>query len=115
MQVSFYMDVHIPRAITAQLRLRGVRVITAQEDAATRLLDTDLLDRATALESVLVTNDDDLLEEARRRQSESTPFAGIVYMHLLRVSIGTCVNNLEMIAKTTEPDELLNQVIFLPL
>jgi len=29
MSVSFYMDVHVPRAVTNQLRRRGVDVLTA--------------------------------------------------------------------------------------
>jgi hypothetical protein len=31
MGAAFYMDVHIPRAITRQLRLRGVDVVAATE------------------------------------------------------------------------------------
>ncbi len=31
MSVAFYMDQHVPRAITAGLRLRGVDVMTAYE------------------------------------------------------------------------------------
>src|SRR5207302_1334872 len=34
--IRFYMDVHVPRAITEGLRLRGIDVVTAQEDGATR-------------------------------------------------------------------------------
>ena len=45
MAVALYMDVHIPRAITIGLRLRGVDVLTAQEDNAATLLDPALLDR----------------------------------------------------------------------
>src|ERR671930_184994 len=68
MPVSLYMDVHVPRAITVELRRRGVSLLTAQEDGATTLPDADLLDRATRLERVLFTMDDDLLQEAARRQ-----------------------------------------------
>ena len=32
MTVALYMEVHIPKAITVQLRLSGVDVLTAQED-----------------------------------------------------------------------------------
>ena len=32
MSVRLYMDVHVRRAVTAGLRLRGVDVLTAQED-----------------------------------------------------------------------------------
>ena len=32
MTIALYMEVHIPKAITVQLRLSGVDVLTAQED-----------------------------------------------------------------------------------
>ncbi len=32
MPISFYMDEHIPKAITLGLRMRGIDVLTAQED-----------------------------------------------------------------------------------
>jgi hypothetical protein len=43
------------------------------------------------------------------------PFRGGTYAHLLRVSIGRCVHDLEIIAKAGEPEDLLNRVQFLPL
>ena len=46
MPISFYMDHHIPKAITVGLRLRGVDVITAHEDGADQLSDDLLLKRA---------------------------------------------------------------------
>ena len=49
MAIGLYMDVHIPRAITNGLRLRGVDVLTAQEDETITLPDSALLDRATEL------------------------------------------------------------------
>ena len=114
MAIALYMDAHIPRAITVGLRLRGVDVITAQEDNADNLSDPALLNRATALRRVLFTFDDDLLAEATRRQIEGIPFADVIYAHPLRVSIGTCVYDLELIAKAGEPEDLANRVEFLP-
>jgi hypothetical protein len=64
------MDVHVKAAITAGARRRGIDVITAQEDRATRLEDILLLDRATALERVLFSQDDDLLAIARTHQAQ---------------------------------------------
>ncbi len=115
MPVAFYLDHHVPRTITVGLRLRGVDVITAYEDASHELADTALLDRATTLERVLFTRDDDLLAEATRRQRAEIPFRGVVYAHQLQVSIGTCVEDLEIIAKAGEADDLMNCVQFLPL
>ena len=44
--VSLYMDQHVPRSITIGLRLRGVDAITAFEDDASEMTDSELLDRA---------------------------------------------------------------------
>ena len=115
MAIALYMNQHVPRAITLGLRLRGVDVITANEDDASDMDDPELLDQAGDLERVLFTQDDDLLAEATRRQREGIPFRGVIYAHQLRVSIGTCVHNLDIIAKAGEPEDLLNRVEFLPL
>ena len=115
MPIAFYMDHHVPRAITVGLQLRSVDVITAYEDESHELDDAELLDRASTLERVLFTRDDDLLAEATKRQRAGIPFRGVVYAHQLQVSIGTCVEDLEIIAKAGEPDNLMNCVQFLPL
>ena len=109
------MDVHIPKAITDGLRLRGVDVLTAQEDGAARLPDSLLLDRSTALGRVLFSQDKDLLQEAVRRHSTRTTFTGIIFAHQLHITIGQCIRDLELIALTSEPADLVNQVEYLPL
>src|SRR5262249_45918119 len=43
------MDVHVKRAVTNGLRLRGVAALTAMEDRRERLSDSELLDPATEL------------------------------------------------------------------
>jgi hypothetical protein len=113
--VALYMDVQVHSAITAGLRKRGVDVLTAQEDKADTLPDPALLDRATALGRVLFTNDADFLVEAARRQSAGEAFAGIAYARLLQVPIGKCIDDLEMIAKASDPADVANKVDYLPL
>jgi len=105
----------VPRAITIGLRLRGIDVITAFEDGAGEMIDSELLDRAAEMGRVFFTQDDDLLAEAAQRQKEGPFFNGVIYAHQLRNSIGACVNDLELIAKVADPDDLINGVIFLPL
>jgi hypothetical protein len=39
----------------------------------------------------------------------------VVYAHQLRVTIGVCVQDLEWIAKTANPEDLANRVEYLPL
>ena len=57
MAVGLYLDVHVDHAIAAQLRLRNVDVITAQEDGSDTLPDDRLLERASQLGRPLVTHD----------------------------------------------------------
>ena len=109
------MDVHIPWAITTELRLRGVNVVTAQEDGASQFKDPILLDRAAAQGRVLVTQDADFLREAARRHDQSIPFAGIIFIAPLDVTIGRAVADLELCAKASELEEWINRVEFLPL
>jgi predicted nuclease of predicted toxin-antitoxin system len=115
--VSFplYMDVHVPYAITRALRQRGVNVLTAQEDGTTEWDDPPLLDRATELGRLLFTRDEDLLVEAARRQRRGREFSTVVFAHQLRVTIGGCVADLELIARSLRPDEAKNRVVHLPL
>ena len=115
MSLSFYMDHHVPKAITVGLRLRNVDVITAHEDGADQMEDDALLERAHELGRVLFTQDDDLLVEAANRQRAGIPFSGVIYGHQLQVTIGVCIRDLEVIAKSGESTDMQNHVIFLPL
>lgn len=90
-------------------------MLTAYEDGTDRLADGLLLDRATALGRVLFTEDDDLLAEAQKRQRANQPFAGVIYAHQLRLSIGRCVEDLELLCVACKAEELASQVTFLPV
>lgn len=115
MPVALYMDHNIARPITDGLRARAVDVLMAAEDGTNRLPDPDLLDRATALGRVLFTHDEDLLVEAQRRQAASIPFAGVIYVYQMHLPIGVCIENLELIAKASDPSDLADRVTYLPL
>lgn len=86
--IRFYMDQHVPLAITNGLRLRDFDVLTAFEDGAHELPDPELLDRAGVLERILFTRDDDFLRETTLRLEQEIQFQGVIYAHQLRVSIG---------------------------
>jgi hypothetical protein len=92
-----------------------VDVLTAQEDGRRRASDPELLDRAGELDRALVSQDQNALVEACRRQRETVAFPGVVFVHQLRVGIGQAIRDLELIARAAEPADLRNQVIVLPL
>jgi hypothetical protein len=115
MPISLYMDHHVPEATTAGLRLRRIDVLTAGEDGAAELDDSALLDRASDRGRVLFIQDRDWLREATSRQIDGHAFCGLIYAHQLRVPVGDCLRDLELIAMIAEPDDLRNNVVYLPI
>jgi len=105
----------VRRAVTEGLRLRALNVLPAPADGTARLLDPALLDRAMRQGRVLFTQDEDLLAEATRRLRAGIPFAGVVYAHQLRVTIGRCIVDREPIAKATDLEDWHGRVEYLPL
>jgi hypothetical protein len=114
MSIRLYMDENVPRQITTGLRLRGIDVLTVQEDDRAGLPDPQVLDRATELQRVLFSRDDDLLAIAHQRQQAGIFFYGVVYSHPQNSSIGDCVRDLELIAKICDREDCINQVQYLP-
>lgn len=115
MSIPLYMDVHVRRALTDALRLRSVDLLTAQEDGTAEYTDVQLLDCTAVLRRALFTHDQDFLREGAARLRRSQFFAGILYAHQVEMTIGQCLESLEMIAKAGEPDDVANRIIYLPL
>lgn len=103
MAVGLFFDVHVDRAIAAQLRLRQVAVLTAQEDGSDRLSDEVLLERASSLGFPVFTHDIRFNAMAENWQRQTRAFFGLIYAHPMQVPIGRCVRDLEIIAKATDP------------
>jgi hypothetical protein len=112
--VGLYMDENVRGAITEGLRQRGVDVLTVQEDGRAGAADQDVLDRATELGRVLVSEDRDLVREATQRQRIGTWFAGVFYSHQT-LAIGQCVEDLEIAALVLGLEECACTVRYLPL
>ena len=112
--LTLYMDHHVPFAITAGLRKRGVDVRTAEEDGSATLEDDRLLQRATSLGRVLFSQDEDLLAIVHQWLETGRDFAGLAYAHQLAISIGQAVRDLEMLAKVLDPNDMRNRVEYLP-
>lgn len=114
MTIPLYMDEHVRASVTEGLRRRDVDVLTVQEDGRGRREDPEILDRAGELSRVLFTQDDDLLIEATRRQRAGERFGGVIYAHQLNITDGECIDQLELIAKSSDVEEWTNMTFFLP-
>lgn len=113
MSLALYMDENVARQITDGLQLRGVDVLTVQEDNHSSYPDAFLLDRATKLQRVMFSQDRNLPNEAERRQAAGIDFSGVIYAHQLFVPTGTCVHDLEIIAKVGNLEEFANCIQYL--
>jgi hypothetical protein len=114
MAVKFYMDEQVPGEITRELRRWGVDVFTTQEDAREGAADPLVLDRASELERVLFTMDADFLRHTVDRQRRGLPFRGVVYGHQLHLTIGQCVECLQLISEGYDPADMENRLLYLP-
>jgi hypothetical protein len=50
-----------------------------------------------------------------QRQERGVPFTGVIYAHQLKVTIGQCVRDLELLAQAGAPEDFANRVQYLPL
>lgn len=114
MAVKLYMDVHIPLAVTEQLRLRRVDALTAQEDGAGTLEDDELLDRAAALGRVMFTHDHRFRAMAEQWIRDGRDFAGLLFGPCAAHLVGRYVRDLHLIAEASEPGDWQNRVEYLP-
>lgn len=114
MSLALYMDEQVRAEITAGLRRRGIDVVTAQEDGHDDTDDSVVFDRAAGLGRLLFSQDEDMLREAHRRMAGGASFTGSVYAHQLNVTIGQCVDALELICRDGTPGEFANSVEYLP-
>ena len=115
MSLLLYMDENVEQAITDGVVACNLNVFTVHQDEYRKRPDSDILDRATELGRVIFTRDADFLVEAQLRQSKGIAFLGVIYCHKMRLGIGACIAEIELVAKVLTAEEMSNAVQFLPV
>ena len=113
--IGYYTDIDVRGAIVSGLLRRGIDVFRAQDDGYDGRSDSDIMDRATELGRVLISQDDDMLNEADQRLQSGIDFSGLVYAKKKRVSIGQGIEDAEYLAQAGLPEDFRNRVYYLPL
>jgi predicted nuclease of predicted toxin-antitoxin system len=113
--LAFLMDHQVHLGITEGLRRRGIDVLTAWEDGRAEADDEELLERATALGRVFVSQDQDLLRITKQWQRLGRPFAGVVFAIQQDIDIGGTIEYLELVAHAMTADEMKNRVEYVPI
>jgi uncharacterized protein with PIN domain len=106
-EIKFYMDEHVPAAVTAGLRKRGVNVLTAQGAGMVEATDKEHLILATNQGRVIFTQDADFL----RLHATGIEHAGIAYAPQ-QTPVGPLVRGLMLIYQVLEPEDMYNHVEF---
>ena len=88
--------------------------MTVQEDGRAGRSDEQVLVRATELGRLTFLQDADMLRIANALQTRGASFAGIAYAHSLKITIGQCVNDWQLICELGMPEEFESRVEFLP-
>jgi hypothetical protein len=107
-RVAFYMDEHVPEAVTEGLRRRGVEVLTVQEAQRCAADDDQHREIAAKEGCVIFTQDADFL----RFHAAGIPHRGIVYAPQ-HTPIRSIVQGLMLIHNVLTPEDMANHVEFL--
>jgi hypothetical protein len=108
--ISLYLDEHVPSAVAKGLRRRGIDVKTARDAGLLGAEDKEHLDFAVAEQRAVVTQDADFLRAAQA----GVTHLGIVYAPM-GTPVGILVNDLTLICHCSEPSEMTDNVIYVPL
>jgi hypothetical protein len=114
MSLAFYFDQHVPGPVARGLHRRGISVLTTEEDGNKTLDDELLLEHATALSRVLVSNDEDFRRIAARWRGEGRLFAGLVAITDQGTLHGKLIEDLLLVAEVYSPEEMVNRIEYLP-
>ena len=106
-QIRFYMDEHVPTAVTQGLHRRGVDVLTVQEVGLCSATDEEQLAFALSQGRVIFTQDADFA----RLHAAGGHHAGIVYAHQ-QTPIGAVIRGLMLIIEVLEPDDMIDHLEF---
>lgn len=115
MSVPLYFDQNMPWVVAFALRARDVDVLLAFDDSRDQTPDEQLLERATALGRLLVSQDRDFTVITARWMREGRYFAGVARTPQRGMPIGAVIEQLEMLSKASDPFHLENQIWYLPL
>lgn len=107
-RIAFYMDEHVPVAVTNGLRCRGVSVLTAQKAGMLGVSDSKHLELAHSHSRVVFTQDADFL----RMHKAGILHLGIVYAPQ-QTPIGHIIRGMMTIYVILDSEEMIGRVEYI--
>jgi predicted nuclease of predicted toxin-antitoxin system len=109
--MCFYFDESVELAVSQQLERAGIDAVSVHSLELLGDSDDNHLQRATALNRVLCTYDQDFLRLAVSGESHH----GIIFAQHQQATIGGWVHEIKAIHARMDADDLVDQVLYLPM
>ena len=113
--IRFITDEHLPTALARALAAAGVDVVRIQAVGLRTASDPALLDWAAANGRVALSQDRSTLPDfANQRVAAGQPMPGVIVLRR-GMSVGAAVAELLIVVGCGGPDDLRDQVLYLPM
>jgi predicted nuclease of predicted toxin-antitoxin system len=109
MPLSLLFDEHASYDVMEGIIKRGVDALSVQQAGRRSAIDETILDLAARIERVVYTNDRDFLSI----NATGVPHSGIIYHRQIKYKVGQAVNELEIVCKVYEMEDMRNHVHYL--
>ena len=109
MPLSLLFDEHASYDVMEGIIKRGVDALSVQQAGRRSAIDETILDLAARIERVVYTNDRDFL----RINATGVPHSGIIYHRQVKYAVGRAVDELEIVCKVYDMEEMRNRVHWL--
>jgi hypothetical protein len=115
LQIMFkiYTDENVEEAVAKGLQRRNVEAISANEVNNLGLKDEQQLEYAVSIKASFFTYDNDFFMIAKKWSDLRKNHFGVFYVHPLNSTIGECIRKLKEYSELFEPEDVMNQIIFL--
>ncbi|MBC8183111.1 DUF5615 family PIN-like protein [candidate division KSB1 bacterium] len=111
--LKIYTDENVESAIAKGLRRRNIDAMSANEMNNLGLKDEQQLEYAVSIRASFFTYDNDFFKIAKDWSDSGKNHFGIFYVHPLSSTIGECIRKLKEYSELFEPEDVMNQIIFL--
>jgi len=111
--LRIYIDENVERAIADGLKRRNIDVWTVNDCNNVGLSDEQQLQFAVEKKAALFNYDTDFFEISKHWSDAVKTHYGIFYTHPISANIGECIRKLKEYAELFNPDDIINQIIFL--
>ena len=111
--LKIYSDESVNIEIIEAIKERGINAWSARDVGNLGLTDEEQLEYAYSERVCIFTTDDDFLKIAKTWNNQGKVHYGIIYVHPLKMSVGECIEAIELIAKVLDVGEMKDHIEYL--